>query len=154
MTTDFWDTSALAKLYLNEIGSEWAASRAAEDDVAVSQLAHVEMASLLARRRAAGDFDSETQRHIYARYLNDLRKFEVIPFNDSLASRAAALVLSGTFGTRVRSLDAVQLATAELWFESSVAHTLDVGAFVVADGALGTAAAALGLPVENPEEYE
>ena len=154
MAADFWDTSALAKLYLNEAGSEWAARRAAANEVVVSQLTHVEIASLVARRRAAGEFDEPVQRQLYARYLTDVRTFEIVPFTAALAVRAAELVLSGTFGTRVRSLDAVQLASAGWWFEAAAANTLDSGAFIVADSALGSAAAALGMPVDNPEEHE
>ena len=154
MSADFWDTSALAKLYLSERGSEWSVERARSNDVAISELAHVEVASFLARRCAEGEFDSSIQNQIYVRYLEDTRRFEVVPLSASLTAVAARLVLSGVLGTRVRSLDAIQLATAQRWFERTVALHSEPGTVIAADNALREAALALGMSVDNPEDYE
>ncbi len=154
MSADFWDTSALAKLYLSERGSEWSAERARSNDVAISEVAHVEVASLLARRCAEGEFDSNVQYQIYVRYLEDTRRFEVVPLSAGLTAGAARLVLSGVLGTRVRSLDAIQLATAQRWFERTAASNMEAGVFIVADLPLRDSAVALGMRVDNPEEHE
>lgn len=154
MSADFWDTSALAKLYLSERGSEWSAERARSNDVAISEVAHVEVASLLARRCAEGEFDSNVQYQIYVCYLEDTRRFEVVPLSAGLTAVAALLVLSGVLGTRVRSLDAIQLATAQRWFERTAASNMEAGVFIVADLPLRDTAVALGMRVDNPEEHE
>lgn len=154
MTADFWDTSALAKLYLDERGSEWSVQRALSNAVAMSELAHVEVASFLARRCAEGEFDASVQRQLYGRYLEDTRRFEVVRPSASLITAAAGLTLSGVLGLRVRSLDAIQLASAMWWFEQARALNIEPGAFIVADGPLREAGAALGMAVDNPEEHE
>jgi hypothetical protein len=61
--------------------------------------------------------------------------------------------LSGRLATRVRALDLIQLASALEWFERARALNIESGAFVVADRPLREAAVALGLDVENPEDY-
>jgi len=54
----------------------------------------------------------------------------------------------------LRGFDAVQLATARLWFEALRPTNIEPGTFVVADGALRDAALSLGIVVDNPEEHE
>jgi predicted nucleic acid-binding protein len=154
VTADFGDTSALAKLYLGERGSEWSVERAGSNAVAISELAHVEVASFLARRYAEGEFDVSVQHQVYGRYLEDTRRFEVVRLSASLTAAAASLMLSGVLGFRVRSLDAIQLASALWWFEQTRALNIESGAFIVADGPLRDAAVVVGLVVDNPEEHE
>lgn len=153
MAADFWDTSSTAKLYLNEAGSEWVAARFGEQEQAISALVHVEMASLLARRCAEGEFDEDQRDTIYGQYLSDTNSLEVIEVTDDILKEAARLILSGVFGTRVRAADAIHLATARRWFDKARALNMHAGAFIVADQALRDAAVAIGLPVENPEDY-
>jgi|CXWL01.1.fsa_nt_gi predicted nucleic acid-binding protein len=154
MPRDFWETSSAAKLYLNEIGSEWVTARMGEGEGAISALVHAEMASLLARRCAEGEFDADIRDEIYGRYLGDTNRFEVLEVTDGILKASARLILSGIFGTRVRASDAIHLATAQRWFEQARRLNIESGAFVVADKALRDAAVALGLAVENPEDYE
>jgi predicted nucleic acid-binding protein len=151
---DLWDTSSVAKLYLNERGSEWASIRAREHSVAHSRLVVPEFASVLARRVAIGEIASADRDRLHSEYLADAAKFEIIELTEELMTRAVQLVLGGTFGTRVRAGDAIHLATAQWWFEQTRRLNMEPGAFIVADRPLREAAVALGLAVDNPEEHE
>ncbi len=91
---------------------------------------------------------------MYSRYLADRVEWIAIEIDGRIVERASELVLTGRFGTRVRAADAIQLASAERWFERARDRNIDIGAFIVADRHLRDAALALGLPVENPEDYE
>ncbi len=153
MPHDFWDTSAAAKLYLNEQGSEWAIARARQFPVAVSRLVIPELASVLARRFAEGTLGPELRDVIYERFLTDTKNFSLIRMTDELLSDAGRVLREGPFGTRVRAADGIHLATAQWWFEQAERLNIEPGAFVVADRPLREAAVALGLAVENPEDY-
>lgn len=71
----YLDTSALAKWYLNEAGSE-----EFEDYILrlhgawISALSQVEMRCLLARRRRAGDFDPSFEEVAFATFQEDVRR--------------------------------------------------------------------------------
>ena len=54
----------------------------------------------------------------------------------------------------LRSLDAIQLATASWWSEQLNVNNMGRGVLVVADRRLRDAALALRMQVENPEDYE
>jgi predicted nucleic acid-binding protein len=154
VATDFWDTSSIAKLYLNEVGSEWAARRAIEHRVSGSELALAEMASILARRCAEHEFEEAKRDELYSRFLSDAEDWQLAAITESLLRRAASIGLSGILSTRVRALDLIHLASVMEWFERAKASNIEAGAFIVADRPLRAAAEALGLPVDNPEEHE
>jgi predicted nucleic acid-binding protein len=153
LASDFGDTSALAKLYIAEGGSEWATARSAANGVVISRLTTLEMASAIRRFTAKRSLSDQTREDLYARFLRDAARFQVVSITDRLVTSAGSLMLSGGVGERLRSLDAIQLATARWWFEQARALTIEPGAFVVADRPLREAAVALGLDVENPEDY-
>jgi len=108
----FFDTSALARLYLR---SEPDAARVtrfvqdSENSIAVSALTPVEMASLIARRQREGTMTPLTAEAIAAEFAASLRTvFERVALDPAVMDRAASLV-----GVHViRSLDAVQIAAA------------------------------------------
>ena len=89
-----------------------------------------------------------------ARFLRDAVRFELIDVTRDLLAVASELTLSGGIGRRMRSLDAIQLATARWWLEQAATLTIEPGAFIVADAALRESAVGLGMAVENPEDYE
>ena len=154
MAFDIWDTSSIAKLYLNERGSEWAALRASEHSVAHSRLVVPEFASVLARKAASGEISDEDRHRLHEEYLSDATKFQIVELTEELISLAAQLLLDGTFGTRVRAGDGIHLASAQWWFARLRDLNIEVGAFIVADRPLRHAAVMMGLSVENPEDYE
>ena len=54
MAVQFLDSSAITRLYVAETGSQWVRQLVRSEDVAVSELAHVEMSSVFARRVRGG----------------------------------------------------------------------------------------------------
>jgi predicted nucleic acid-binding protein len=153
LATNFWDTSALAKLYLPERGSNWVIELSAHD-VVISKLAIPEMASVFGRRMIEGSLNLDERDGLYRSFLLDVAGFEVFGISDALLTRASGLLLEGVGGTGLRALDAIQLASAQQWFERTQVNTMMSGAFVVADRRLRDAASAVGVPVDNPEEHE
>ena len=128
--------------------------RVRQFDVVISALTIVEMASVLRRRHTEAASAPVDAREFYRRFVGDASRFEVVSIDEELITRAGELLLEGVTGARVRSSDAIQLATARWWFEQVSALNIESGAFVVADHPLRDAALALGLPVENPEDRE
>lgn len=153
MAIGFWDTSALAKRYLPEPGSQWV-GRQRLDEVAISRLTTVEIASTLRRRAREGQIDNRTRDALYARFINESVHFTVIELSTGLLASAAEIVMRRPEPPALRTLDAIQIASALAWFEAARARNIDAGAFIVADRHLRDAALALELPVINPEDYE
>jgi predicted nucleic acid-binding protein len=150
---DYWDTSALAKLYLNERGSAWAVTRASTVQIVASRLVIVELSSVFARRHAEGTLSGALRDRLHERFMEDAQRYELVRLTDDILADAATMLLRGTFGTRVRAVDGVHLATAQWWFEQARILNIEPGAFVVADGALRDAVLAMGMRVENPEDH-
>ncbi|MCU0835661.1 MAG: type II toxin-antitoxin system VapC family toxin [Chromatiaceae bacterium] len=133
----YLDTSALAKWYLNEAGSEEFVRYVQGLDVAViSSLTQTEMRSLLARRRRAGDLSPESETVIYAAFLQDIAEGSLrqYPVEDARFSEAANLI-SRYPGHPLRTLDALHLA---------VARSAQVDAVATADTVMAAAAEAMG----------
>lgn len=154
VSNDFWDSSALAKRYVPERGSIWVARRTLANGVAITRLTIIEMASTLQRRFAEGSLSQRQRDALYSRFLSDARGFEIIEATPDVLRSASTLILEQPSSrAALRSLDAIQLAGAALWFERMNAHNMTLGVFVVADRRLWEAAMAAGLPVLNPEDY-
>lgn len=111
----YLDTSALAKLYVSEPGSEAFATYLGKcEDPCTSSLVVTEMCSLLVRHRRLGAFD--------ARYLDDalalLRadveegRLSMHPLRDRDV-RAAGFLITRLDPVPLRSLDALHLAVCE-----------------------------------------
>jgi len=71
-----------------------------------------------------------------------------------LLADASTLTLEAPRGVPLRGGDAIHVTGALQWFERARALNIEPGVFVVADRRLSTVATALGLHVENPEDYE
>jgi len=111
----YFDTSALAKWYLNEARSEEVEKYVQEHGpVAVSQLTVVEMRCLLARRRRERNIDSKMEAQIFATFQEDIRQNFLIchPFPENLAAGAVNL-LSVLADVPLRTLDALHLMIAK-----------------------------------------
>ena len=151
----FLDTSALAKRYLPETGSSWLLSILDDPtcSVAISAVASVELASALAGAGRRGEITTEQQDTQYRQFIADAGELDVLDVSKELLARSSDLLL-GAGAVALRSLDAIQLASAIWWSERLNANNMGRGVFVVADRRLREAASALGLPVDNPEERE
>ena len=155
MPDNFWDTSALAKLYVPERGSRYARELAATDRIAIASITIVELASALRRRTLSGELTADQRDAGYRRILADAVDFEIIELTDEIRGEAVRLLLAEhRIAGRLRGADAMQLASARLWFEALQPINIVRGAFVVADRALRESAGALGLTTDNPEEHE
>lgn len=110
----YFDTSALAKWYLNEAGSDDVEKYIQEHGpVDISDLTIVEMRCLLARRRREGNIDPKTEIKIFATFEEDIRQRFLIchPLPDGLAAGAVNL-LSVHPDLPIRTLDALHLMIA------------------------------------------
>ncbi len=110
----YFDTSALAKWYLNEAGSDDVEKYIQEHGpVDMSDLTAVEMWCLLARRRREGNIDPKTEIKIFATFEEDIRQRFLIchPLPDGLTAGAVNL-LSVHPDLPIRALDALHLMIA------------------------------------------
>jgi uncharacterized protein len=107
----YFDTSALAKWYINETGSEEVERYIqANGPVAVSDLTIVEMRCLLARRRRENHLSPQLEAAIFATFQDDIRRRFLInhPFPVDLAAGTINL-MALLSDIPVRALDAMHL---------------------------------------------
>ena len=136
----YFDTSALAKWYINEQGSDEVEEFIRDQGpVAASDLTVVEMRSLLARRRREKHFNSSLENEIFSTFQEDIRRKTILchPMPVGLAS-AAVHLLNQFSDASLATLDALHLALAR-----------EIGAEILAtaDQVMADAAEALGLEV-------
>jgi predicted nucleic acid-binding protein len=143
----YLDTSALAKLYLREPGTEQMlrlAGRSAGNQLAVLSLAQVEIRSTLRRRERSGDITSAVvaqlldafQRHLEGIFLRQTLTEAILDVACEMVDRHSLF-----------ALDAVQLAG---YLAVRTASGANIPIFVSADHGLLRAAEAQGIPVLNP----
>ena len=138
----YWDTSALAKLYVGEPDSaQFTAYVVATGPIATSELARWELFRVLARKEAEGLIPSGAAQKIFVSFLMDVTdgKVGLLPMNALLERRFQQVVqqLHGlTPPLVVRTLDGIHIATAHL-------HGAD--ALVTTDANMRKCAAAIGL---------
>ena len=136
----YFDTSALAKWYLNEPRSDDVEKYIQEHGpVAVSDLTVVEMRYLLARRRRERDIDSRTEIKIFATFQEDIRQKYLIchPLPSDIAVGAINL-LSVLPDVPLRTLDALHLV---------VVKEIQADTLATADKIMASGAKAMGLSV-------
>jgi len=142
----FVDTSALCKRYIAEVGTAWVQSQlepSAGNLILISQLAILEMMTLLARRQRENSITTNAfVIHKNNFLLHADSEYLVIPVDDKAWLRARDLALKHP----VRSLDAIQLASALEAAQALGAKPV----FVSADERLLAVAAAEGFSVDNP----
>ena len=154
MSTLYLDTSALAKRYLSEIGSDWIealANPAAGNVVVVCDLTAVEFFSLLARRYREGEIAPDNVAKLQNQFLADFeRQYLSIALGEEVLKDARDMVSYLPF-SGLRSLDALQLASA---FQAKKVLDEDV-IFVSADKKLLEIAQSydLGFETDNPNDH-
>jgi hypothetical protein len=136
----YFDTSALAKWYLNEAHSEEVEEYIQEQGpVTISDLTVLEMRSLLARRRREKSIDVNLEMQVFATFQEDMRNnvllCERLP--DGLAWGAVNLI-SVLSEVPLRTLDALHLA---------VAREIRAEILATADRVMAAGAEALGFSV-------
>ena len=136
----YFDTSALAKWYLNEAGSGDVEKYIQEHGpVDISDLTVVEMRCLLARRRREGNIDPKTEIKIFATFEEDIRQRFLIchPLPDGLTAGAVNL-LSVHPDLPIRALDALHLM---------IAREIQAEVLATADRVMAAGAKAMGFSV-------
>ena len=134
------DTSALAKWYLNEVGSESFVEFLQElGSALISSLTVTEMRSLLSRRRRMGDLSVELESLLFAALLSDIDRGWLLqtPVGDARFAEATNLIARYPEHP-LRTLDALHL---------TVAADLGVSVLATADGVQANAAASMGFQV-------
>ena len=143
----YLDTSALAKVYVRERGSELMAELTSEDvnyNLAICAITQVEFHSVISRRLREGDLDEDEVKRAAERFNNHLRNvFARCPVDDRTLNLASVIVARHV----LRASDAIQLAAC-LTLSGEARESLT---FVCADRNLLTAARLEGLAVLNPE---
>lgn len=153
MTYFYFDTSGLAKRYINETGSVWvrnACSFASGNVVFVAEITSVEITSAIIRRSRGGTLTIADAEASLSRFEADtLNEYITLEITSKLIADARRLVK--THG--LRGYDAVQLSIAVSLNQSQIDMGLPVITFVSADNELLSAAESAGLTVENPNNY-
>ncbi len=153
MTTLYVDTSALVKRYVDELGSTWL--RAVIDPalsplVVMSHLTLAEMRSAFQRRLREGALTPVELGQLHNAFCSDCRdEYQIFPVNQIVIDLAGELIERQT----LRTLDALQLATALAAQQFLVARGFPDLVFLAADDRLVQAAAAEGLATDNPNNH-
>jgi hypothetical protein len=136
----YFDTSALAKWYLNESFSEDVERCLMEHGpVAISDLTVVEMRSLLARRRREKHFDPKLEIRVFATFEDDIRRGFLICHPMPATAAAGAVNLISTLpDVPLRTLDAMHLV---------IAREIDASILATADRIMAAGAREMGLSV-------
>ncbi len=147
----FFDTSALAKLYRNEIGSDFVDRIFSEPGSLhiISRLAIVEMESVFALKVRAGEIDQQAALTARRRLEADLgrQRLLVATISDEHFRDARRLVSKYGVLEGLRTLDALQLSVALSLKRAGLATV-----FVAADERLCRVATLEAFAVTNPEQ--
>ena len=157
MSSYYFDTSAMVKLYVTEAGSKWVENiinlRAGNDfvhAVAFVKIGIVETAAALTRRQRMGDITLAERDQLYASFMQDVeRRYLTMAVSDDLLLLASEL----TQQYPLRGYDAVHLAGAVSLNRQLVVAHLPALTFVSADAVLCDVARASRLKAEDPNEH-
>jgi len=136
----YFDTSALAKWYLNESFSEDVERYLMEHGpVAISDLTVVEMRSLLARRRRGKHVDPKLETRVLATFEDDIRRGFLIRHPMPATTAAGAVNLISILpDVPLRTLDAMHLV---------IAREIDASILATADRIMAAGAHEMGISV-------
>jgi uncharacterized protein len=149
LTAYFIDTSALAKRYLNELGSHWLLSwilPTSGNVIVVSELVYAEMFSLLARRQRERGISVSARDVLQAQFMLDMgEEYLLVPLDLPVFTISQRLL--NTYP--LRALDAIQLASAI--HASQILRVPLI--FISADRNLLNAASAEGFTIDDPNAH-
>jgi predicted nucleic acid-binding protein len=145
----YLDTSALAKLYVQEAGSDDLDSALiGRRDLLISELALTELTSAIARRVREGEIEASIARRIYQQLFRDVRagEYKLLDLTSATHREAERLLLTMGRHAPIRAGDSLHLATAAL---------ADARTFVTYERQMHAVTSALGsfevLPRRIPE---
>lgn len=134
----YWDTSALAKWYVNEDFSEEVEELLGQAiPVTISALTKLEMRALLARRRREGSLDPLTEARVYSVFEGDIAAGHLVLLPYRVEHFLLAESLIGSLpNLPLRTLDALHLG---------IVQGEGIAEVATADRVVAETAAALGL---------
>ncbi len=149
----FFDSSAIAKRYISETGTNWLIGlmrSATQNEFAVAQVTGVEVVSAISRRHRGNFLTTAQSDKAIRRFLRDFNnRFGVVKIDDALIRSAIYLAQTHI----LRGYDAIQPASAITLNNNLSKIGLHPFVFVSADNALNSAATAEGLAVDNPNNH-
>ncbi len=147
MALYFADTSAIAKRYITEVGSDQIrAICASENMIFVSVLSLPELWSVFSRRRREGSLDRDRYQRLVELLEHDWESYSIIVLHQTILVNTRTLLEKYP----LRAADALQLASA-LHTQTIVARNLSMDImFLCADDRLVAVAQSEGLLVMNP----
>jgi len=151
----FLDTSALLKLYLPEIGSGWLKTFITGNNLAISELALYESATVLRRRYLEGSLTLQQASTLHLNLQRESLTYITIPLGTNRQlERVIAFAFNLPSSLRLRALDAIHLAAAEITSELAKVQTPPENyIFVSADRQFLRVVQAQGFTTENPEDH-
>lgn len=155
MATYFFDTSALVKRQVAETGHTWVKSLCrpgANHTIVISELAEVEVIASFCRmvRETPPRLNITIRDRFITRFRQQVRRrYIAIPVDRAIITRAATHCRTRP----LRAYDAAQLACTLAFRDDELAAGRPAPTFVCADITLFNAAAAEGLPIENPNDH-
>ena len=138
----YFDTSALVKRYIDEVGRREVLQLLRQHDCVTSAVLPVELRSALGRRVSKGTLDAERVPDILKRAATDRPYWTLVEVVSDVLAAAETLVATYP----VRTLDAIHVASAQL-FAARVTPTELI--FVSADVRQIEAAAAVGMMIRH-----
>src|SRR5258708_897754 len=151
MALYYLDTSALAKRYVREVGSEWVDDICLRQSIVTSALTEVEIASTLARRGREGVLSTFQSDNLFRQYQTDEQGYAVVGLSPLVLLDAVELLMARLPNTHWRALDALHLASARTAFAEAAQHGQASANFFTFDRQLALAARSLGLSVPDSE---
>ncbi|MBN1420279.1 MAG: type II toxin-antitoxin system VapC family toxin [Planctomycetes bacterium] len=139
----YFDTSALAKKYVRESGSDRVLRLLRAPEIAAtSTLAYAEIYAAFARRLREGSITRRQHEAAARAFERDWKALVIVDLSDEVLSAIPGLLSRGP----LRSADAIHLASA-IWLRARLRR---FGEFVSADGALLEAARRSGFVAIDP----
>lgn len=149
----FFDSSAIVKRYVNEIGSnfvEGLTDLKSGNIILLARITRVEVTAAIARRLKNNSLTTADAQNALAIFQHDLtNNYYTVEITPVLLSSAMSLATKHA----LRGYDAVQLAAALEANEERIINSLPPLTLVSADKELNNAAQTEGLNVENPNNY-
>lgn len=150
MTVYYFDSSAIVKRYITEIGTGWVVGTAdvrAGNEILISLLARAEVPAAIFRRQREGSITVSDAGLAISDFVSDFStQYQPMGLTLKLAEQAASLAEKHG----LRAFDAVQLATALEANQIRDSLGLSKLIFVSADGALNRAALSEALRTDDP----
>lgn len=153
MAVYFFDTSAIVKRYVIEVGTAWVravADPAAGHSLYLCRITAVELTSAVTRRQRGSAIPANDAALILAAFRQDFAlQYRIVELTPTLLD--SAVIIAESYG--LRAYDAVQLAVASELHGQRNAAGMSPLTLVSADQELNSAATLIGLTVEDPTTH-